>query len=84
MMVVVVGDIHTCLRDPSFLSIPVTHPSPFHNQVNETAALVLAVFPDLTLALREGEMAMAQSFFLSIKNWCVAVYCVRVCWGCMW
>ena len=53
-------------------------------RVYETAALVLAVFPDLTLALREGEMAMAQSFFLSIKNWCVAVYCVRVCWGCMW
>lgn len=41
--------------------------------MNETAALVLAVFPDLTLALREGEMALAQSFFLSIKNWCVLV-----------
>lgn len=40
-------------------------------KVYETAALVLGVFPDLTLALREGEMALAQSFFLSIKNWCV-------------
>jgi hypothetical protein len=40
-------------------------------KVYETAALVLAVFPDLTLALREGEVALVQSFFLSIKNWCV-------------
>lgn len=38
-------------------------------KVSDTAALVLALFPDLQLALREGEMTLARSFFVSIKNW---------------
>jgi hypothetical protein len=38
-------------------------------KVHEVAALVLAIFPDLTLALKEGELVLAQSFFLSIRQW---------------
>lgn len=38
-------------------------------KVHEVAALVLAIFPDLTLALKEGELKLAQSFFLSIRQW---------------
>eukprot|EP00624_Nannochloropsis_granulata_P000918 evm.model.NODE_14053_length_24851_cov_29.928293.4 len=38
-------------------------------KVHEVAVLVLAIFPDLTLALKEGELALAQSFLLSIRQW---------------
>ncbi len=38
-------------------------------KVHEVSALVLSVFPDMTLALKEGELELAQSFFISIKSW---------------
>jgi len=38
-------------------------------KVHEVAALVLAIFPDLTLALKEGELVLAQSYFWSIRQW---------------
>lgn len=40
-----------------------------HRKVFETAGLVLGVFPDLELAICEGEQALAQSFFSTIKGW---------------
>ena len=62
---------HKVRRGAALCREQLTESSKMLRQVEQTASSVLSMFPDLELAIEEGEPQLAMNFFSTVKNWVV-------------